>query len=80
MAPAHHGHAHGGARARGGRAHARARRAALGAGRGHLWRRATLSNTPVVTWLWPARALLSMCSKAILAYDRPAREATMWQM
>ena len=49
MASAHHGRAHGGARARGARARARARRAALGACRGHLRMRTTLSNMPMMT-------------------------------
>ena len=44
IASAHHGRARGGARTRGGRARARAHRAGLGAGRGHLQGRAILSN------------------------------------
>ena len=52
MVCAHHGRARGGARARGGRARGHARRAALGAGRGHLQGCATLSNMHMVTWLW----------------------------
>ena len=61
MAQAHHGRAHGGARARGGHVRARARRAALGAGRGHLQGHATLSNMHEVMCLWLARAVNKAC-------------------
>ena len=54
MSSAHHGRARGGARAHGARARARAHRAALGAGRGHLQGCATLNDMHMMTWLWLA--------------------------
>ena len=67
MAPAHRVHGRGDARARGGRARARARRAARGGGgRRALQRHATFSNVLMVIQVWRGRTPSSMTSKEVM--------------